>query len=49
MKRTAWNLVTIASLVLIGVVAFLVSSFIAGDACLDSGGRWDYLTWQCDR
>ena len=42
-------IVLVASLVVVGMIAFVGASFLAGDGCLDSGGSWHYMTWKCER
>jgi hypothetical protein len=50
MKKRKYNFILISSFVIfLAIFLFFLLSFFAGDACMDSGGRWQYLSWNCER
>ncbi len=49
MKKVAWGVIVMVSLAIAGFTGYMAASFVAGDACLDSGGSWRYLEWECER
>lgn len=48
MNRKIWRVILFGMLVLLFLGGWWLSNFMKVDACLDSGGSWDYQNAECD-